>query len=64
MITSCLEAVVGSTGGLLGGGGSCGELLLVEERDTSTKVLPTLASLGVYSQQGSTLCPEGAVSNW
>ena len=62
-MTSCLEAVVGSIGGLLGGGGICEELL-VEERDTNTKVLPTLASLGVYSQQGSTLCPEGAVSNW
>ena len=64
MMTSCLVAAVGSIGGLLGGGGSCVELLLAEERDTSTKVLPALASLGVYSQQGSTLCPEGAVSNW
>ena len=64
MMTSCLVAAVGSIGGLLGGGGSCVELLLAEERDTSTKVLPAFASLGVYSQQGSTLCPEGAVSNW
>lgn len=62
-ISSCLVAEVGNAGGLLGGGGMR-ELLLVDARETKTKVLPGFASSLEYSQHGRTLCPDGAVSNW
>ena len=60
--------LVGKTGGLLGAGGiPCltGPVqLLAPLRLMSVSVCSAVLLSLLYSQQGNTLCPEGAVTNW
>ena len=61
-------AFVGNTGGLLGAGGIPGRTVPISRlppvRLISVSVCSAVLLSPPYSQYGTTLCPEGAVTNW